>query len=82
LTEYSQTDRYSRGSIIESTDWMVLHRPVELAAETGQVDWGPGLSVLFLLQFHALGAFRDLIVNVLEFQSHTNIVRILHVPRE
>jgi hypothetical protein len=29
---------FSRGSIVESTHWMVLHRPVELAAETGQVE--------------------------------------------
>jgi hypothetical protein len=27
--------RYSRGSIAESTHWMVLHRPVELARLIG-----------------------------------------------
>jgi hypothetical protein len=37
LTEYSQTDRFSRGSIVESNHWAVLHRPVELARITGQV---------------------------------------------
>jgi hypothetical protein len=37
LTEYSQTDGFFRGSIAKSTHWMVLHRPVELAAQTGQV---------------------------------------------
>jgi hypothetical protein len=31
----SQTDHFSRGSIVESTHWVVLHRPVELAALTG-----------------------------------------------
>jgi hypothetical protein len=35
LTEYSPTDRFSRGSIVESMYWMVLHRPVELAELTG-----------------------------------------------
>jgi hypothetical protein len=39
LTKYSQTDRFSRGSIVESTHWMVLHRPVELAALIGHVDY-------------------------------------------
>src|ERR1700722_15672977 len=33
----SQTDRFFKGSIGGSTDWMVLHRPVELARITGQV---------------------------------------------
>jgi len=32
-----------------------------------QVDWEPRLCLLSFLQFHPLGAFRDLIVNVLEF---------------
>jgi hypothetical protein len=41
LTEYSQTDEFFRGSIVESTHWMVLHRPVELAAVTGEVDFQP-----------------------------------------
>jgi hypothetical protein len=38
LTENSQTDRFSRGSIVESTHWMVLRRPSEPAAVTGQID--------------------------------------------
>jgi hypothetical protein len=38
--------------------------------------------ILSVLQFHPLGAFRDLIVNVLEFKSHMNIIRILQVARE
>jgi len=46
------------------------------------VDWEQRLCLLSFFQFHPLGAFRDLIVNVLEFYSHTNIVRILQVPRE
>jgi hypothetical protein len=37
LTEYSQTDHFSRGSIVESTHWKVLHRPVELAAYTNSM---------------------------------------------
>jgi hypothetical protein len=33
LMEYSRPDVGSLGgSIVESTDWMVLHRPVELAS--------------------------------------------------
>jgi len=28
---------FSRASIVESTHWLVLHRPVELAAVTGQL---------------------------------------------
>ena len=28
---------FQGGSIVGSTDWMVLHRPVELARQTGQV---------------------------------------------
>jgi hypothetical protein len=35
LTEYSQTDRFSRRSIVESTHWMVLRRPSEPAAVIG-----------------------------------------------
>ena len=38
LIESSRTGRFSRGSIVVSTDWMVLHRGVELAALTGQMD--------------------------------------------
>jgi hypothetical protein len=34
----SQTDRFFKGSIRGSTDWMVLHRPFEPAAQTGQVE--------------------------------------------
>ena len=30
-------DRFSPGSIVESTHWMVLHRPVEMARLTGKV---------------------------------------------
>src|SRR6266403_4752887 len=30
LMQYSQTDRFSRRSIVGSTDLIVLHRPVEL----------------------------------------------------
>src|SRR5208337_201180 len=40
LMEYSRTDRFSRGSIVGSTDWMVLRRPSELAAVTGEVGNG------------------------------------------
>jgi hypothetical protein len=40
LAEYSQTDGFFRGSIAESTHWMVLHRPVELARLTGHWDLG------------------------------------------
>jgi hypothetical protein len=43
-----QTDRFSRGSIVESTPWMVLHRPVELARITGNLGTGTGLSGLRL----------------------------------
>jgi len=52
LAEYSQTNGFSRGSIGESIDRVVLHRPVELArvigdcpttrrgeALTGVLDW-------------------------------------------
>jgi len=35
LIGYSQTGRISQGSIVKSADWMVLHRPVELARLTG-----------------------------------------------
>jgi hypothetical protein len=28
----------SLGEVVGSTDWLVLHRPVELAAEIGKVD--------------------------------------------
>jgi len=35
LTEDSQTDHFSRGSIVESTHWMVLRRPSEPARITG-----------------------------------------------
>jgi hypothetical protein len=46
LTEYSQTDRFSWGSIVESTHWMVLHRPVELAAFTSHwVPWLVGQAI-------------------------------------
>jgi len=38
LTEDGQTDHFSQGSIVESTHWMVLHRPVELAALIVQVN--------------------------------------------
>jgi hypothetical protein len=37
LSEYGQTDEFFRGSILESTHWMVLRRPSEPAAVTGQV---------------------------------------------
>lgn len=37
LTEYRQTDGFFRGSTVKSTHWMVLHRPVEPAALTGEV---------------------------------------------
>jgi len=37
LTDYSQTGRFSWGSIVESTNGKVLHRPLEPAAQTGQV---------------------------------------------
>jgi len=40
LTEFSQTDRFSWGNIVESTYWMVLHRPFEPARQTGQVRSG------------------------------------------
>ena len=33
-----QTDRFSRESIVESMRWMVLHRPVEPASVTGEMD--------------------------------------------
>jgi hypothetical protein len=40
-------DRFSQGRIVESTHWMVLHRPVELAALTGQVKcWDESLSLV------------------------------------
>jgi hypothetical protein len=29
--------RFSRASFVESMHWMVLHRPVELAAASGEV---------------------------------------------
>src|SRR5271155_4246089 len=32
---------FSRASIVESMHWMVLHRPVELAALTGHVKFAP-----------------------------------------
>jgi hypothetical protein len=32
LTEYSQTEGFFRESIVESAQWMVLHRPSEPAA--------------------------------------------------
>src|SRR5277367_5171573 len=36
--DHAQPNRwFSRGSIVEPMHWMVLHRPVELAAHTG--DW-------------------------------------------
>ena len=35
MIDYSQTDGFSRGSIVEPTYLMVLHRPVELAGLTG-----------------------------------------------
>jgi hypothetical protein len=41
LIEYGQTDRFPQGSIVESTRWMVLHRPFEPAAQTGQVPGKP-----------------------------------------
>jgi hypothetical protein len=43
LTEYSQTDRFSRGSIVESKHWVVLHRPVELAAFIRHLQLADGL---------------------------------------
>jgi hypothetical protein len=43
LTEDSQTDHFFRGSIVESTHWMALHRPVELAALIGQVVFQKGI---------------------------------------
>jgi hypothetical protein len=40
LTEGSQTEHLSQGSIVESKQSTVLHRPVELAAVTGKVGLG------------------------------------------
>jgi hypothetical protein len=37
LIEYGLACRFSGGSIVGPTDHKVLHRPVELAAATGQV---------------------------------------------
>jgi hypothetical protein len=42
LTEYSQIDGFFWGSIVASTHWMVLRRPVELAALTRTL-FPPGL---------------------------------------
>jgi hypothetical protein len=33
-----KTDHFSRGSIVESTHWMVLHRPAEPAALIVEVE--------------------------------------------
>jgi hypothetical protein len=41
----SQTDRFFKGSIGGSTDWIVLHRPVELAAVIGKVKIDPSFNV-------------------------------------
>jgi hypothetical protein len=35
IMEYSLTDRFSRGSIVGSTDLMVLQRPIETTRLTG-----------------------------------------------
>lgn len=37
LTECAQTDRFPRRGIVESTRWMVLHRPFELVPLIGEV---------------------------------------------
>jgi hypothetical protein len=37
MKEDSQTDHFSCGSIVESTHWMVLHRPSEPAQIIGKV---------------------------------------------
>jgi hypothetical protein len=35
LIDFRRTDRFSRGSIVRSTGYKVLHRPVELAGILG-----------------------------------------------
>jgi hypothetical protein len=42
---HCETDHFSWGSIVESTHWMVLRRPSELAAETGQVEFSGQASI-------------------------------------
>ena len=39
-------DHISQGIIVKSTHWMVLHRPVELAAVTGEVGANRPLGAL------------------------------------
>jgi hypothetical protein len=53
MSEDSQTDHFFWGSFVESPHWMVLHRPVELAAVTGQVKSQFGGIVPLGLMFHA-----------------------------
>jgi ASPM-SPD-2-Hydin domain-containing protein len=55
----SQTDPFSWGSIVESTHWMVLHRPVELAANFGNVKVGTSNTAPVVL---AKGANQPLII--------------------
>ena len=43
LTDCSQSECFPWGSTDESPNWMVLHRPVEPAAQTGQVGLSTNL---------------------------------------
>jgi hypothetical protein len=51
LVEYSLTDRFCRGSLLGSTDLMVLHRPVELASINGKVKKITSPATGFFLTF-------------------------------
>ncbi len=58
LIEYCLTDWFPRGSIVISTDQMVLHRPIELAGVIG--PWNRCFETTFFERIIAFGPISDI----------------------